>query len=132
MKYSVRRNTLPSLASTFLFCIFFLACWLPDRAPAQEDHCDPYLKQIDDNPLGYRLRGDRCEGIYIKEVGSTSLIVASLTNSFDDFDFTTDKELQIKWELADSSRVYLRAQSLKRRLHYRMDTVRPSETTAYK
>lgn len=132
MKYSVRRNTLPSLAPAFLVGILFLACWLPNEAPAQEEHCDPYLKQIDDNPLGYRLRGDRCEGIYIKEVGSTTLIVASLTNSFDDFDFTTDEELQIKWGLADSHRVYLRAQGLKRRLHYRMDTVRPSGTTAYK
>ncbi|MGD9009393.1 MAG: hypothetical protein PVG41_15820 [Desulfobacteraceae bacterium] len=132
MKYSVRRYTLPSLSPAFLLCILYLASWLPDQAPAQEDHCDPYLKQIEDNPLGYRVRGDRCEGIYIKEVGSTALLIASLTNFFDDFDFTTDKELLIKWELAGSRRVYLRAHSLKRRLYYRMDTVRPSGTTNYK
>jgi hypothetical protein len=132
MKYSVRRNTLPPFSKAFLLCILFFVCWLADKAPAQENHCDPNLKQIDTNPLGYRLRGDRCEGIYIKEVSSTTLVVASLANSSNDFDFTTDKELQIKWEVADSRPVYLRVQGLKRRLYYRMDTVRPSGTTAYK
>src|SRR5215471_10527210 len=32
---------------------------------AQVAPCDPQLIQPPGNPLGYRLRGDRCEGIYV-------------------------------------------------------------------
>jgi hypothetical protein len=54
---------------------------------AQQSPCDPNLTQLGQNPQGYRLRGDRCEGIYIQPVsGSTTLLVASFTEFFEDFD----------------------------------------------
>src|SRR5919108_743620 len=111
-----------------VFFFFVLLCGevLADPASGQESYCDPYLGQVSDNPYGYRMRGDRCEGIYIKEVSTTILLVASLTESFEDYDLNSSKPLLIEWNKASGDGVVrLRAQGLRRRLYYRMDTVRP-------
>jgi hypothetical protein len=127
----VCRNFLPTFVPALLLGMLLCAFWLPEHAPAEENHCDPHLEQLVDNPFGYRLRDDRCEGVYIKEVGSTTLMVASLTEWFEDYDFDSDKDLLIKWAVPGNLSIRLRAQGLRRRLHYRMDTVRPSDTTTY-
>lgn len=102
------------------------------RAPAQEGPCDPRLLQPKDDPQGYRLRGDRCEGIYIREVaGSSDLVVVSLTESFEDFDPTSYKNVMVEWQRFGSDAPRIRAQGLKYRLHYRMDTVRPPGSISY-
>ncbi|GAB6905021.1 hypothetical protein DESC_700181 [Desulfosarcina cetonica] len=105
--------------------------WLPEFSYAQESHCDPSLEDLPDNPMGYRLRGDRCEGIYIKNVGSTTLTIASFTEWVEDKNFLSAEDVTIKWTMPLDWRVHLRAQSLKRRLYYRMDTIRGVGTAAY-
>ena len=131
MKLSLYRNLLPVCVAAILLVNLTDVFWLHKYSLAQENHCDPTLNQLSDNPLGYRLRNGRCEGIYIKGVGSTTLMVASLTKPFEDKDFFSSEELTIKWTVPANWRVHLRAQSLRRRLHYRMDTFRYPDKTTY-
>ena len=98
---------------------------------AQQDPCDPDLEQSVTDQLGYRLRGDRCEGRYIQEVGSTILFAVSLTESFEEYDLTSGKDLIVEWTTPTAHDVHLRAQGLRHRLYYRMDTIRPPEKTSY-
>lgn len=94
--------------------------------------CDPSLPQIADNPHGYRLRGGRCEGIYVKEVGATLLRVVSLTASFDAIDHASGKPLLVQWARpAGGGAVRLRAEGLKRRQYYRMDALPPGDSTSF-
>jgi hypothetical protein len=84
-----------------------------------------------DDPYGYRLRGDRCEGIYVKEVGGEALRVVSLTEFVEDFDAATGKNLLVEWTTPVNAAVHLRAYALRQRLYYRMDAIRPVGTTSY-
>jgi hypothetical protein len=94
--------------------------------------CDPQLAQVNADPLGYRQRGDRCEGVYIEEVaGHLAVVVASFTESFADFDGQSGKNLTVEWDPFGRAPVRLRAASLSYRLHYRMDTVRPANTATF-
>jgi hypothetical protein len=104
----------------------------PNLSAGGQSHCDASLTQLTNNPLGYRDRGDRCEGIYVEQVGSTTLLVASLTESFEEYKTGSGKALDIEWDKppADGN-VRVRAQALKRRLYYRMDTAQPSGRTSY-
>ena len=98
---------------------------------ARPGDCDSSLTQVN-TPLGYRDRGDRCEGMYVKEVSSTTLYVASLTEVFEEYDIKSAEPLHVEWDrLPGNSSVRLRAQGLKRKLYYRMDTVQSPPTTSY-
>ena len=44
------------------------------RPVAQTTACDPLLEQPKTNPYGYRLRSDRCEGIYVQQVAGATLL----------------------------------------------------------
>ncbi|MEJ7737669.1 MAG: hypothetical protein WKF97_09605 [Chitinophagaceae bacterium] len=102
-----------------------------NRLQAQ-GHCDPSLTLITENALAYRDRGDRCEGIYIKQVSSTPLLVASFNEHFDEYDVNSGKALKIEWDRPPNNKaIHVRTQSIKYGLHYRMDTYRPSGQTAY-
>jgi hypothetical protein len=106
-----------------------LACL--GSAPAIAADCDPSLPQVN-TPLGYRDRGDRCEGVYIKEVSSTALTVASFTEVFEPYDLKSSEPLHVEWDRPPGkSNIHLRAQSLRRRLYYRMDAVEPPEKTPF-
>ncbi len=98
---------------------------------AAESHCEPYLVTPSAHPFGYRMRGDRCEGIYVREVASATLLVASLTESFENYDLSLGKDLLVEWTTLGDGSFRLRALGLKRRLYYRMDTVRPPSVTSY-
>lgn len=98
---------------------------------AEESFCDPYLIPRDDHPYGYRLRGDRCEGIYVKQVSSTVLSLVSLTGLTGDVIVNQQNQLLIEWKLAKDREIRLRAYGIKPRLYYRMDTVRPRNSTSY-
>jgi hypothetical protein len=98
---------------------------------AQENHCDRDLNAPAGHPYGYRLRGDRCEGIYVQEINCTTLRIASLIESFEDYDPASGKDLLVQWPAFGHRDIRLRTQSLKRRLYYRMDTVRPPGSTSY-
>jgi hypothetical protein len=83
--------------------------------------CDTSLVQPATNPLGYRLRGDRCEGVYVQQVSGAPLTVVSWTQSFADYDLSSKRSLRITWQMAHGAPIRLRAQGLRRRLYYRMD-----------
>jgi len=97
-----------------------------------QSNCDASLLKMSTGPLGYQDRGDRCEGTYIKQVGSTTLFVASFTELFEQYDAKSGKPLQIEWDnLATDTGVQIRALGVKQKLYYRMDSFRPAATTSY-
>jgi hypothetical protein len=98
---------------------------------AQGPHCDHDLNPSTTNPLGYRLRGERCEGVYIQDVAATALKLVSFTESYEDFDASLPRPLLVDWTPPASSPVHLRAQSLRTRLYYRMDSDRPAGSASF-
>jgi hypothetical protein len=107
-----------------------LACL--GMAHASPGDCDPSLPQVS-TPLGYRDRGDRCEGVYVKEVSSTTLTVGSFTEAFESYDLKSSEPLNVEWDRTPGKeKVRLRAQSLRRRVYYRMDAVELPEKTPFK
>ena len=98
--------------------------------PARADPagpCDHNLTPLPTGPLGYRLRGERCEGLYVAEVSGSAILVAAWTMAFDDFESAKVDNVVLAWDAPDGAGpVHLRAQGLRRRLYYRMDAVRPA------
>ena len=93
--------------------------------------CDPTLPAIKEGNLGYRNRGDRCEGLYINPVSSTTLFVASFTEYFENFD-NVGNTLLVEWDKPPSnSEIHLRAQGIRPRLYYRMDAYKPGANTFF-
>jgi len=101
-------------------------------ATAQDSTCDAGLVG-NAGPHGYTLRGDRCEGIYVQQVGGTLLALASLTESFQDYSLGSGAPLIVEWTLAalGDQGVRLRARGIRHGLFYRMDTVRPARAESY-
>jgi hypothetical protein len=135
----VSRTNVPGIGSSHArLCLIALlllvinGSFAANPSPAQQSYCDPSLAQLKDTPLGYRERGDRCEGLYIREVSSTTLLIASFTESYQEYNPSSGKPLQLEWDSVPGSRsVHLRAQGLKRRLYYRMDTVQSPGRASY-
>ena len=95
--------------------------------------CDSLVKTRATDPLRYRQRGDRCEGVYGQDVsGSSSLLVASLVESFEAIDDTSSQPLLVEWTPPANRAVTLRAHSLKSGLFYRMDTPQPIAANSYR
>lgn len=92
---------------------------------ASAGHCDPLLLSDSQNPLSYRERDGRCEGLYVEQVAGTSIVLASLTAQFPDFNPSRVEALSVSWPTIDAASIRLRARGTRWRLHYRMDTVRP-------
>jgi hypothetical protein len=93
--------------------------------------CDTNVRARSDDPLSYRLRGDRCEGTYAQNVsGSSRLLVASFMESFETMD-TSSTALRVEWTPPGTQPVGLRGYSLRPGLFYRMETVRPASSTSY-
>ena len=96
-------------------------------AQAADGMCDRTLSSPPDDVQGYRARGDRCEGRYLRNVTSTTLWPVSFTEVFEPFDASKDKVVQVTWPIRPRMKeVALRAESVKRRVYYRMDTRRPA------
>ncbi len=85
----------------------------------------------DDHPYGYRIRNDRCEGIYIEKVSSTVLSLVSLTKPIGEFDINEREHLSIKWRVPGDGEIRIRANGLKSRLYYRMDSIQPLGSMSY-
>ena len=116
----------------FIFGTFLMLLIPPSVALAQSSPCDPHLLQPTQNPYSYRLRGDRCEGIYIQEVSGAPLLIASWTVAFSDYDLASDQPIVLEWgAFSNDGMVHLRAQALRRRLYYRMDALRPPSSKSY-
>jgi hypothetical protein len=101
-------------------------------AAGAESACDPHLRFRSSDPLRYMMRDDRCEGVYLADVSSATLHLASFTASFEDFDPTTASELVLRWAAPGPGAVRVRAVALKPRVYYRMDTVRAGEEPAFR
>jgi hypothetical protein len=113
----------------WLLPLSLVAASLPATAAAQPEHCDPGLQQIA-GALGYRLLAERCEGLYVQEVGSADLVVLSFTEAFEEFDAASGRPVRVEWEAPGEGRVRLRAQGMGK-LYYRMDTSRPAGETSF-
>jgi hypothetical protein len=112
---------------TFAFCTFAFCTFIQ----AQTGPCDPQLIQPQTNPYGYRQRGDRCEGIYVQQVGGSPLTVASWTESFEDYDLASGRPLTVEWDAPEGAVISLRAEALRHRLYFRMDAARPPGSKSY-
>jgi hypothetical protein len=102
--------------------------WATLPVRAEQSACDPSLRQAPENPWGYRPRGERCEGIFLREVSGEPLRVVACTEGEPAFSLGPDP-LLIQWraprrDVVDGT-LRLRAESLRHRTYYRMDAVRP-------
>jgi hypothetical protein len=94
--------------------------------------CDSLLPTRAGDPLRYRQRGDRCEGVYGRDVaGSSTLLVASLVERAEAFADTGSPPLRVEWTPPPGAPVSLRAYSLRPGLFYRMETARPISGTHF-
>ena len=93
--------------------------------------CDSLPVRVSD-PLRYRQRGDRCEGVYGQDVsGSSELQLVGVVEHVEPFDDTTSAPLRIEWTPPEGAAVTLRATSLRPGLYYRMQTARPIARARY-
>ena len=95
--------------------------------PAQSDkgNCNPNLKPVDGD-LGYKQRGNRCEGLYVAQTSVGTLHIASLVTTFEAFD--PGEDLVLEWDAPpEGGPVRLKVVSLTRRFYYQMDTERPRD-----
>jgi len=103
---------------------------LPARVAAQQ-HCEVGLRKPPDHPYPYQPRGDRCEGVYIREVSGGDMRLASLGESLEDLEIRPGARLNLRWSPIKDGVPRLRAVSLRFRLHYQMDSVRPQAPSEY-
>jgi hypothetical protein len=88
--------------------------------------CDSLVATRASDPLRYRQRGDRCEGVYGKNVsGSSTLRVAALVESLEAFDVGSTLPLRVEWTPPPGDSVTVRASAIRAGLYYRMETAHP-------
>lgn len=121
----------PRASSPPAVALFLLAATLSRPLPAAESHCDPDLRPPEKNFYGYKLRDDRCEGIYVKDVAGRALQLVSLTEFVEDFDPAVAKNLLVEWTAPGDAAVRLRALALRHGLYYQMDSLRPAGSASY-
>lgn len=90
--------------------------------------CDAGLQPAGGNDVAYSKRGDRCEGLYVQEVAGGALELVSFTAAFLNYPFTPESALFLRWPQNSGVPVHLRSCALKRRVYYRMDTVRAADS----
>lgn len=100
-------------------------------ADGQTRPCERDLLVSPENPFGYRLRGDRCEGVYVQKVKATPLVVASFGQLNMPELLTANGTLIVEWP-RQTGDVLLLATSLKPRTYYRMDRRQTSDSRLYR
>jgi hypothetical protein len=125
MKLSGRR------CAWLLWIMVLQASWRCSAADLRSGTCDPGPNPAGGSEVAYTNRGDRCEGIYVQEVSGGALEIVSLTENSRSYKFTSDNPLLLEWPMVGDSEIQVRASSLKRKLYYRMDTLRPPKITTY-
>lgn len=94
--------------------------------------CDAGLPSLASDALGYRARDSRCEGRYLREVSGSALVVAGFGEPPPAWGAAPSGQAELRWApTARPSEVRLQAQSLKRRVYYRMDSVRQPAPNHY-
>lgn len=111
------------MRSSLMTVLLIAICSSPKPVGA-ESFCDPSIPQSKAGATTYRMRGDRCEGIFAQQVSSPHLEIRSLVGSFPSFDPQKDSELVLAWKTPPGNKAYvqLRAFSFKPGTYYRMDT----------
>jgi hypothetical protein len=106
---------------------------LGQRASASASPCDPDLLSLADGiPNRYQLRGDRCEGLYLKPLsGEGRVLLASLTFGVPTKDAATKPSIPLAWNAVPDGELHIRAYPLRPRLFYQMDTVQPGKESIY-
>jgi hypothetical protein len=122
---------MPSRYSGVRACLVVtLLALAPIPSRSQQNPCDPSLSQLAQGPQGYRLRGNRCEGIYVQPVGSTTLLLASFTEGFENFNPKSPDKLSVEWSSPGGNAIHLRAYGLHEKLYYQMDAAVPPNKTS--
>jgi hypothetical protein len=94
---------------------------------SSQQSCDPNLASRAIGPFGYKQRGNRCEGIYSRQVSTTVLYLVSLTSAFGDFDVKSGTPLVVSWPAGTGDTIRVRAESIRDDLYYRMDAAVPGD-----
>jgi hypothetical protein len=97
---------------------------------AAQNACDPVLKTDMTDPLAYQPRADRCEGLFVQQVRG-GIQVASVHFAPRTFAAGAGRTVQLSWRSMLKLPSHLRAVSLKPKVYYRMDALRPPESTSY-
>jgi hypothetical protein len=100
---------------------------------ATQQPCDRALIQPAENALGYRLRGERCEGVYAQGLSAGSeLVVVGLMARTPDLEFRRVSNVNLRWQPVQGQSVRIQAHSLRWRTYYRMDTSKPGAAETFR
>jgi hypothetical protein len=94
--------------------------------------CDDNLLRLAAPVNGYQQRGNRCEGLYARQVAGTTLFLSSFTESFEKYDLESDDSLLVRWHVPSDSSIQLRAETIRPGRNYRMDARAVPRDTAYR
>jgi len=108
------------------------ASTLAAQATPAKPACDSGLVQLAAPVNGYQARGDRCEGVYARQVAGTTMFLSSFTETFEKYDLDSDDPLVIHWTARPDSGVQLRAETIKAGRYYRMDTRAAPRDSVYR
>ncbi|MEK6374764.1 MAG: hypothetical protein AABO58_18960 [Acidobacteriota bacterium] len=103
------------------------ACLLSHSARAEELRCDS-LARLRGSKSGYQSRGNRCEGLYVSNVGSRSLAAMSFTLGRIRFDLKSPTPARVSAP-GQTQSVNIRAVAIPLKTYYRMDATLPADAT---
>jgi hypothetical protein len=123
-----------------MLAIFFFICLtigasISSEASAQSS-CDPSIHAVLQHRLGYRQRGDRCEGIYWEpHAGREDLCLVSFVREGSKVPSNTPSSLCVAWASGAAVNapgdIHIRATALRNDLFYRMDSIRKYQEGTY-
>src|SRR5260221_7572367 len=98
--------------------------------------CDPVVKGDADHPQGYRLRGDRCEGLYWRpHAMESSLSVAGFRRIAPAQSSTSQNSVRLGWRrsarIPPKAEVSIKSVLLRSDIYYRMDANKTYSTDAF-
>ena len=112
-------------SAVIVFAAAALCCSIDSRA--QDAKCKD-LPPLQGSQSGYQKRGDRCEGLYVSNVGSHSLAAMSFSLGKIRFDLSSAVQLQVSAP-GQKQPVNIRAVAIPPKTYYRMDASLPAGGT---
>ena len=88
----------------------------------------PIVPNTDD---GYRMRGNRCEGIYAREVATHSMVITSLTSNFDELPQRSTYRIRLSWPAGAHGTLHIAGRGHRYGAHYALDTVVDAATSTF-
>jgi hypothetical protein len=119
---------------SFLVTALLISICCSSKPAGAESFCDPGLTENTKGTTTYKMRGDRCEGIFAQQVSSPHLEIRSLVGVLQPFDPKKDSAVVLAWTAPSGHNgdVRLRAFSFKPSVYYRMDTRVASDHNTYR